>query len=229
MKNILNRQKGLNYKGCRGWKWNKPISNDTRNSTHSWWVVVTERKCEPLCLHRKLFNSNCIILLLYVCDMLIVDRDVGNINILKKKDWGSEGSINKYWIWRLIVTIEQDVMTVTRKTHWRGCSKVQCENFYLLRRRKKRWHQPSCSKVWSLIYTMVRTGPDIAHTMGVMSRYLANLEKELWMWFSGSLGTWKVCLSCVCVMEVLNLCWRETEMQTWLVTLKAGSLVQDIN
>lgn len=37
---------------------------------------------------------------------------------------------------------------------------------------------------------MVRIGPDIAHTIGVMSRYLVNLEKELWavvQWILGYL------------------------------------------
>eukprot|EP00253_Pinus_taeda_P008037 PITA_08037 len=45
---------------------------------------------------------------------------------------------------------------------------------------------PYASTVESLMYAMVRTRPDIAHAVGVVSRYMNNLGKEHWMavkWF----------------------------------------------
>ena len=39
---------------------------------------------------------------------------------------------------------------------------------------------PYASAVGSLMYSMVCTRPDIAHTVGVVSRYMANPRKEHW-------------------------------------------------
>ena len=39
---------------------------------------------------------------------------------------------------------------------------------------------PYGSAVGSLMYVMVYTRPDIAHAVGVVSRYMANLGKEHW-------------------------------------------------
>jgi len=40
---------------------------------------------------------------------------------------------------------------------------------------------PYASAVGSLMYAMVCTRPDIAHAVGVVRRYMNNLEKEHWM------------------------------------------------
>jgi len=40
---------------------------------------------------------------------------------------------------------------------------------------------PYASTVGSLIYTMVCTRPNIAHAVGVVSRYMNNPGKEHWM------------------------------------------------
>ena len=57
---------------------------------------------------------------------------------------------------------------------------------------------PYDSAVGSLMYAMVCTRPDIAHAVGVVSRFLANPGKEHWMavkWILRYLrGTSKVCL-----------------------------------
>ena len=57
---------------------------------------------------------------------------------------------------------------------------------------------PYASVVGSLMYAMVCTRPDIAHAVGVVSRFLANPGKEHWMavkWILRYLrGTSKVCL-----------------------------------
>jgi hypothetical protein len=41
-------------------------------------------------------------------------------------------------------------------------------------------HVPYVSEVGSLMYAMVYTGPDIAHVVGVLSRYMSKLGKEHW-------------------------------------------------
>jgi hypothetical protein len=39
---------------------------------------------------------------------------------------------------------------------------------------------PYSSAIGSLIYVMVFTQPDIAHSVGVVSRFMVNLGKENW-------------------------------------------------
>ena len=41
-------------------------------------------------------------------------------------------------------------------------------------------HVPYASVVGSLMYAMVYTRPDIAHVVGVLSRFISNLGKEHW-------------------------------------------------
>lgn len=57
---------------------------------------------------------------------------------------------------------------------------------------------PYTSAVGSLMYAMVCTRPDIAHVVGVVSRFLSNLGKEHWAaikWIFRYLrGTSKMCL-----------------------------------
>lgn len=42
-------------------------------------------------------------------------------------------------------------------------------------------HVPYLSVVRSLMYAIVCTKPDIAHAMGVVSRFMSNLGKEHWI------------------------------------------------
>ena len=57
---------------------------------------------------------------------------------------------------------------------------------------------PYASAVGSLMYAMVCTRPDIAHSVGVVSRFLSNPGKEHWAavkWIFRYLrGTSKICL-----------------------------------
>ena len=57
---------------------------------------------------------------------------------------------------------------------------------------------PYASVVGSLMYVMVCTRPDIAHAVGVVSKFLSNLDKEHWVavkWILKYLrGTSKTCL-----------------------------------
>jgi hypothetical protein len=41
-------------------------------------------------------------------------------------------------------------------------------------------HVPYVSVVGNLMYEMVYTRPDIAHAMGLLSRYMSKLGKENW-------------------------------------------------
>lgn len=61
--------------------------------------------------------------------------------------------------------------------------------------------------VGSLMYVMVCTRLNVAHFVGLVSRYLSNS-------------------SCVCVMEVVNLFLRGLLIQTWMVILITESLLQ---
>jgi len=54
------------------------------------------------------------------------------------------------------------------------CPKTQEEMAYMSK-------IPYASAVGSLMYAMVCTRPDIAHAVGVVSRYMKNLGKEHWM------------------------------------------------
>jgi len=54
------------------------------------------------------------------------------------------------------------------------CPKTQEEMAYMSK-------VPYASAVGSLMYEMVYTRPKIAHAMGIVSRYMNNLGKELWM------------------------------------------------
>ena len=57
---------------------------------------------------------------------------------------------------------------------------------------------PYALAVWSLMYVMVCTRPDITHVVGVVSRFLSNLENEHWedvKWILKYLkGTLGICL-----------------------------------
>jgi len=54
------------------------------------------------------------------------------------------------------------------------CPKTQEEMAYMSK-------VPYASTIGSLMYAMVCTRPDIAHAMGVVSKYMNNLGKEHWM------------------------------------------------
>ena len=54
------------------------------------------------------------------------------------------------------------------------CPKTQEEIYYMSK-------VPYSSAIGRLMYAMVCTIPDIAHVVGVVSRYMNNLGKEHWM------------------------------------------------
>ena len=74
---------------------------------------------------------------------------------------------------------------------------------------------PYASAVGSLLYAMVCTRPDLAHSVRIVSRFLSNLEKEHWQavkWILRYLrGSSKTCL-CFGQSESLLQGYTDTDM-----------------
>jgi hypothetical protein len=154
---------------------------------------------------KKLENGSFIILLLYVDDMLVAGSNMQDINVLKKKlansfamkDLGaakkilgmritrdrknrkltlSQGEYTEKVLERFRMQNAKPVSTPLA-SHFKltkeMCPKTQEEIEYMSR-------VPYSSTVGSLMYAMVCTRPDIAHAVGVVSRYMNNPGKEHW-------------------------------------------------
>ena len=172
---------------------------------------------------KKFKDGNFIILLLYVDDMLVVGQDSSKIKELKlelsksfaMKDLGPTKQIlgmkivrdrEKGQIW---LSQESYIEKVLERfnmhkakpvgspfaNHFKLSSK-QCPTSEKDKEEMKK--VPYASAVGSLMYAMVCTRPDIAHAVGVVSRFLSNPGKEHWAavkWILRYLrGTSKLCL-----------------------------------
>ncbi|KAD4889451.1 hypothetical protein E3N88_21524 [Mikania micrantha] len=157
------------------------------------------------CCYIKKFSKSYIILLLYVDDMLIAGSDMKEINKLKKqmseefemKDLGAVKQILGMSIFRnskdgsLTLSQEKYIGKVLEKFSMKNArarntplgsqfklSKDQCpktdEDIAEMAK------VPYASAVGSLMYAMVCTRPDIAHAVGLVSRYMSNSGKEHW-------------------------------------------------
>ncbi|CAH9131081.1 unnamed protein product [Cuscuta epithymum] len=176
------------------------------------------------CLYLKKFpDGKFIILLLYVDDMLIVGQDVSLINNLKQdlskffymKDLGPAQQILGMKIVRdrkarkLFLSQEEYVERVIKRFNMDNAKPVgtPLANHFKLSKescpsseKEKEMMKavPYSSVVGSLMYAMVCTRPDIAHAVGVVSRYLSNPGREHWeavKWILRYLkGTSKLCL-----------------------------------
>jgi hypothetical protein len=154
---------------------------------------------------KRLENGSYIILLLYVDDMLVAGSNMQDINVLKKKlansfamkDLGAAKKILGMRITRdrknRKLTLSQGeyiekvlerfrmqnakLVSTPLASHFKltkeMCPKTQEEIEYMSR-------VPYSSAVGSLMYAMVCTRPDIAHAVGVVSRYMNNPGKEHW-------------------------------------------------
>lgn len=158
------------------------------------------------CVYVKTFRGNkFIILLLYVDDMLIVGQDEDMIGDLKKelsksfdmKNLGPAKQILGMKILRdrkarkLWLSQQQYVDRVLERFNMKGAKPVSTPlaNHFKLSRVSCPTSQdekeamvaiPYSSAVGSLMYAMVCTRPDIAHAVGVVSRFLSNPGKEHW-------------------------------------------------
>ncbi|CAN1245512.1 Retrovirus-related Pol polyprotein from transposon TNT 1-94 [Linum grandiflorum] len=154
---------------------------------------------------KKFEEDDFIILLLYVDDMLIVGRNISRINNLKKelsksfamKDLGPASQIlgmkiardrvaKKIWL-----SQEKYIEKVLQRFSMDGAKAVSCplaNHFQLSTKQCPSTNAektemdriPYASAVGSLMYAMVCTRPDIAHAVGVVSRFLSNSGKEHW-------------------------------------------------
>jgi hypothetical protein len=172
---------------------------------------------------KKFSDGEFIILLLYVDDMLIVGRDTSKIDKLKEelstsfsmKDLGSAKQIlgmkisrdrknGKLWlsqesyIEKLLDRFNMSKAKPVSST-LAGHLKLSSKQSPTSEKEKEEMKKvPYASAVGSLMYAMVCTRPDIAHAVGVVSRFLSNPGKEHWAavkWILRYLrGTSRVCL-----------------------------------
>ncbi|PKI76846.1 hypothetical protein CRG98_002832 [Punica granatum] len=172
---------------------------------------------------KQFFDGDFIILLLYVDDMLLVGHDMSTIAELKKelsksfamKDLGlvnqilgmyisRDRSSEKFWlsqekyIGKILDRFNMGnakPVSSPLASHFKLSSK-QCPTS---KKEKEEIKKVSYSSVvGNLMYVMVRTRPDIAHFVSVVSGFLSNSRKEHWnvvKWILRYLrGTSKVCL-----------------------------------
>ncbi|CAL1397307.1 unnamed protein product [Linum trigynum] len=154
---------------------------------------------------KKFSDGDFIILLLYVDDMLIDGQNVSKINDLKKelsksfamKDLGLAKQIlgvriirdrgaKKIWF-----SQEKYIEKVLQRFNMDNAKAVSCplaNHFTLTSKQSPSIEKekaemdkiPYASAVGSLMYAMVCTRPDIAHAVGVVSRFLSKPGKEHW-------------------------------------------------
>ena len=154
---------------------------------------------------QRFSDDDFIILLLYVDDMLIVGRNSSRIDNLKKqlsksfamKDLGPAKQILGIRICRdrkgkkLYMSQERYINKVLERFNMDKAKVVSSplSNHFKLRssqgpstdeEKEDMEKVPYASAVGSLMYAMVCTRPDIAHAVGVVSRFLSNPGREHW-------------------------------------------------
>ncbi|RVX04508.1 Retrovirus-related Pol polyprotein from transposon TNT 1-94 [Vitis vinifera] len=164
------------------------------------------KRCEvDHCCYVKSFDNSYIILLLYVDDMLIAGSNIEKINNLKKqlskqfamKDLGAAKQILGMRIIRdkangtLKLSQSEYVKKVLSKFNMNEAKPVSTplgSHFKLSKEQSPKTEEerdhmskvPYASTIGSLMYAMVCTRPDIAHTVGVVSRFMSRLGKQHW-------------------------------------------------
>eukprot|EP00253_Pinus_taeda_P002364 PITA_02364 len=124
------------------------------------------------CVYLKKQNDGSyIILLLDVDDMLVAGSNIQEINVLKRK-------LANSFAMKDLGAAKQIVVSTPFASHFKlskeMCPKTQEDMDYMSK-------VPYASTVGSLMYAMVCTRLDIAHAVGVVSRYMNNPGKEHWM------------------------------------------------
>ncbi|RVX14680.1 Retrovirus-related Pol polyprotein from transposon TNT 1-94 [Vitis vinifera] len=164
------------------------------------------KRCEAdHCCYVKSFDNSYIILLLYVDDMLIVGSDIEKINNLKKqlskqfamKDLGAAKQILGMRIIRdkangtLKLSQSEYVKKVLSRFNMNEAKPVSTplgSHFKLSKEQSPKTEEerdhmskvPYASAIGSLMYAMVCTRPDIAHAVGVVSRFMSMPGKQHW-------------------------------------------------
>uniref|UniRef100_A0A7N2RFG7 Integrase catalytic domain-containing protein n=1 Tax=Quercus lobata TaxID=97700 RepID=A0A7N2RFG7_QUELO len=164
------------------------------------------KRCETdHCCYVKSFDNSYIILLLYVDDMLIAGSSIEEINNLKKqlskqfsmKDLGAAKQILGMRIIRdkandtLKLSQSEYVKKVLSRFNMNEAKPVSTplgSHFKLSKEQSPKTEEemdhmskvPYASAIGSLMYAMVCTRPDIAHAVGVVSRFMSRLGKQHW-------------------------------------------------
>lgn len=160
---------------------------------------------DPCAYFKRFGESDFITLLLYVDDMLVAGPDKGRVNELKTqlarefemKDLGPANKIlgmqihrdrNNRKIW---LSQKNYLKKILRRFNMQDCKPISTPlpvNFKLSsemcpsseNERMEMSRVPYASAVGSLMFAMICTRPDIAHAVGVVSRYMANPGQEHW-------------------------------------------------
>jgi hypothetical protein len=154
---------------------------------------------------KRLENGSYIILLLYVDDMLVAGSNMQDINVLKMKlansfamkDLGVAKKILGMRIKRdrknrkLMLSQGEYIEKVLERFRMKNAKPVSTPLASHFKLTKEMCHKtredieymsrvPYSSTIGILMYAMVCTRPDIAHVVGVVSRYMNNPGKEHW-------------------------------------------------
>ena len=154
---------------------------------------------------KRLDNGSYIILLLHVDDMLVAGSTMPQINELKQKlersfsmkDLGATKKILGMRITQdrknrtLNLSQSEYIKKVLKIFNMQDAKVVGTPLASHFRMTKEMWPNaqkevdkmsniPYSSAVGNLMYAMVCTWPDIAHVVGVVSRYMSNLGMEHW-------------------------------------------------
>ncbi|GJZ17424.1 retrovirus-related pol polyprotein from transposon TNT 1-94 [Tanacetum coccineum] len=133
----------------------------------------------PCAYFKRFGNNDFIILLLYVDDMLVAGPNKDRINKLKAQlarefEMKDLGPANKI----LGMQIHRDrPISTSFPTNVKLSSKMSPSSE---KERMKMSRVPYASAVGSLMFAMICTRPDIAHAVGVVSRYMAEPGREHW-------------------------------------------------
>ena len=155
--------------------------------------------------YTKRFDNSYIILLLYVDDMLITGACMEEIDKLKKelskefsmKDLGAAKQIFGMRISRdrvngtLKLSQEEYIKKIGSRFNVDGAKPVSttlASHFKLTKEQSLSMEEeqtyiakvPYASAIGSLMYALVCTRPDIAHAVGIVSRYMSNPDKQYW-------------------------------------------------
>ncbi|GKD35609.1 retrovirus-related pol polyprotein from transposon TNT 1-94 [Tanacetum coccineum] len=160
---------------------------------------------DPCAYFKRFGNNDFIILLLYVDDMLVAGPNKDRINKLKAqlarefemKDLGPANKIPGMQIHRdrvsrkIWLSQKSYVNKILQRFNMQDCkpistpfpTDVKLSSMMSPNNEKERMEMsrvPYASAVGSLIFTMICTRPDIAHAVGVVSRYMAEPGREHW-------------------------------------------------
>ncbi|KAL8112467.1 hypothetical protein AgCh_019972 [Apium graveolens] len=153
----------------------------------------------------KQFDSSYIILLLYVDDMLIAGSNMREINMLKRQmseefEMEDMGAAKQILGMSIIRDIAKGTLKLSQQKYVEKLLQkfsVQdaktrsiplASHFNLTKKQSPKTDEgkkdmakvPYASAVGSLMYVMVCTRPDIAHAVGVVSRFMSNPGREHW-------------------------------------------------